>query len=116
MGLLSLLTMPITGPVKGFMFIIKQIHQYVEKELYDESRLQKKLLQLRMNYERGNIEEKEYKESEAKILNRIKIARKRQKEILKEAEGQMENLNKGQMSSLGGLQVKLREDEENEGE
>ncbi len=114
MGLLSLLAAPVTGPLKGFTFVIRQIQQYVEKELYDLSRLQEKLLKVRMNYERGLIDEDEYQETETRLLKLIREARQRQEALLEEAEEKMNNLGTGQQTQLGGLQVQMREEEDNE--
>lgn len=107
-SLLDLLLAPIIGPLKGFVFIIEQIHAYVQRELYDESRLQEKLIELRMNYERQLIDQEEYRTAEQELLARLREVRKRQEELLEEASEEMGRLER---ETYGGMQVEILGDD-----
>lgn len=90
MGLLTdVLLFPVMGPLKGFLFILNQLHKYAEKETYDITRLREKLLEARLQFERGKIGELEYKEQEEKIIILLREARERQEEMLSEAESML---------------------------
>jgi uncharacterized membrane protein len=58
-------------PFKGFIGIFKEIHKLVDKELNSKEELQKRLLELQMRLEMGEISEEEYKEQETEILDRM---------------------------------------------
>jgi hypothetical protein len=72
-SLLDLLFLPVSVPVKGFVFILEQLREIVDKELYDEDELRKRLLGLEMEYELGNVGEEEYRQLRSKIVGRMKL-------------------------------------------
>lgn len=45
---LKLLGAPITAPIAGFEFILRQLQELAERELYDEDRLREELLELHL--------------------------------------------------------------------
>ncbi len=72
-SLLDLVFFPVAVPVKGFVFLLEQIREMVDKELYDEDELRKKLLELEMEYELGSIGEEEYRQLRSKIAGRMRL-------------------------------------------
>jgi hypothetical protein len=58
-------------PFKGFTGIFKEIYKIVDQELNSKELLQKKLLELQMRLEMGEISEEEYEERETEILDRL---------------------------------------------
>ena len=57
MGLLgSIVTMPVAGPIKGMLWIVKTIAEHAERELYDEDNIRKDLLKLEQQYELGKMD------------------------------------------------------------
>ncbi|OPL09762.1 MAG: hypothetical protein AVO34_04920 [Firmicutes bacterium ML8_F2] len=84
-SLLDLVFFPVTVPVKGFVFLLEQLREIVDKELYDEDELRKRLLGLEMEYELGNVGEEEYRQLRSKIVGRMKFI----------AEARQENEQKG---------------------
>lgn len=79
-SLLDLVFFPVSLPVKGFVFILEQLREITDKELYDEDELRRRLLELEMEYELGNVGEEEYRQVRSKIVGRMKlIAEGRQK-------------------------------------
>ncbi len=73
--LLQLLTAPVSLPLAGFRFILSQIADLAEQELYDEARIKEELLLLQLRLEEGEIDEETYKEQEAEVLQRLRVAR-----------------------------------------
>ena len=60
----------LTLPLKGLWGIFETIKEMAEEEMNDTD-LQKKLLELQLLYELGEITEEEFNKSEAEILNRL---------------------------------------------
>ncbi|MEK9165746.1 MAG: gas vesicle protein GvpG [Patescibacteria group bacterium] len=58
-------------PARGFMALVKKIHELAEAELTDESKLKEQLLRLQMQYEFDQISEKEYQNGEDEIMARL---------------------------------------------
>lgn len=72
-------------PVKGFIGIFKRIAEMAEAELTDESKVREELIQLEVLYETDQVPEEEYKEKEARLLERLSMARE-EKEAREEEE------------------------------
>ncbi len=77
--LFKLLTAPISAPVAGFRFILEQLQDMAERELYSEERIREDLLLLQLRLEEGEITEAEYVPREAEILARLRAAREYRK-------------------------------------
>ncbi|MDP8969450.1 MAG: gas vesicle protein GvpG [Actinomycetota bacterium] len=78
MGLItSLLTLPVSGPVKGARWVIDQLIAAAEAELYDERRILEQLRLLADQVEAGQISEEEHRAAEAVLLERLAEARRR---------------------------------------
>jgi len=73
--LLQLLTAPISLPLAGFRFVLGQIQDLAERELYDEDRIRDDLLLLQLRLEEGEINEAQYQLEEASIMRRLRVAR-----------------------------------------
>jgi Gas vesicle protein G len=73
--LLQLLTAPISLPLAGFRFVLGQIQEMAERELYDEDLIRDDLLLLQLQLEEGEIDEASYQEREAEIMQRMRVAR-----------------------------------------
>jgi len=63
------------APAKGLLFVFKEIHKRAIAELYDESGIQKKLIELHMAYDLGEIEEQDYAELENQLIERLRLIR-----------------------------------------
>jgi hypothetical protein len=73
--LLQLLTAPISLPLAGFKFILGQVQDLAERELYDDDRIRDDLLLLQLRLEEGEVDEAQYQLEEAEIMRRLRIAR-----------------------------------------
>lgn len=71
--------MIVYGSLKLLKKIAEQVKDEADKELYDLPTIEKKLIQLQMQEELGEIPEDEYKEKEEQLLARYEKAK--QKEI-----------------------------------
>ena len=79
MGFLTtLLTLPVTGPVKGLAWIGQKISEQAGKELYDPEKVQGQLMELELRYDLGEISDEEYLKAERILLERLKVIRERQ--------------------------------------
>jgi hypothetical protein len=76
MGLLTnLLFFPITGPVAGIKWSLKQVVQVAEDELSDDTPVKQELMELQMQLEIGDITDEEYVEREAVLMRRLREVR-----------------------------------------
>ena len=76
MGLISgLLLFPITGPVHGLQFILEQIRNEAEAELFDEGRIQAELLNLNLLRDMGEISDEEYAAQEDALIEHLNMIR-----------------------------------------
>lgn len=72
MRLLSeILLSPVSGPVRAAGFVLNRIKDQVEAEYLDEGKVQAELLDLTLRYDRGEVNDDEYKEQEAAILQHL---------------------------------------------
>jgi hypothetical protein len=74
---LGLLTAPIGAPIAGFRFLLEQIRDMAERELYSEERIREDLLLLQLQLEEGEIGEDQYTARESEIIARLREARAR---------------------------------------
>jgi hypothetical protein len=79
LSLFDLLLLPITGPAKGLLFVLEQIRDTVDRELYNPEVLEQQLMEARMLYELGEMEVGDYERLEAQIVSRLtEIRRQRE--------------------------------------
>lgn len=74
---LTILTLPVSGPIGGVIWLAKQVLEQAEGELYDEDKIRGRLMELEMRYDAGEISEAEYDAEENELLERLRIARER---------------------------------------
>ncbi|MCK6258515.1 gas vesicle protein GvpG [Fictibacillus sp. WQ 8-8] len=77
------------SPMNLVIKVGEKVKEEVDRELYDISFIQQKLIQLQMMYELEEIPEEVYKEQEEVLLVRYEIAKQREME-------EWENLTKKQ--------------------
>ncbi|HMC54676.1 MAG TPA: gas vesicle protein GvpG [Gemmatimonadaceae bacterium] len=76
MGLLSnLLLFPISGPVAGIKWSLRQVAKVVDDELTDDSSVKQELLELQMQLEVGEVTDAEFVEREAVLMQRLRDVR-----------------------------------------
>lgn len=77
MGLLKLLTSPVTGPVRAGWWVFERVVAAAEAERYDEDRIIAHLRAATADLEAGRISEREHAEVEAELLERLRLGRAR---------------------------------------
>jgi len=75
-SLLDLLTLPVSGPIKGVLWVAKKVAEQAEKEFYDEDAVRGKLLELELRYDLGEISEEEYNTLEEVLMERLREIRR----------------------------------------
>ena len=79
MGLFTgLLTLPI-APLRGVAWVAEQVTAEAERELYDEDRIARELLQLELDEEDGRISKQERYLQEGELFMRLREARERRR-------------------------------------
>lgn len=73
MNLFDLLSYPITGPINGVIWVMKQLYDKAYTELYDPEKLKMELIQLRIQLERRLLSEEDYQERSKDIWERLNI-------------------------------------------
>jgi Gas vesicle protein G len=86
MVLLKLLSLPISLPVSGMKFVLQQVADLADQELYDPSVVHEQLLLLHVQLEDGDIDEDEYAEREAELMARLRDIRARNQQGPAEAD------------------------------
>jgi hypothetical protein len=86
MVLLKLLSLPISLPVSGMKFVLQQVADLADQELYDPSVVHEQLLLLHVQLEDGDIDEDEYAEREAELMARLRDIRGRNQQGPAEAD------------------------------
>ena len=66
----------VSGPINLVIKIGEKVKEEADKELYDLTTIQQKLIQLQMMYELGEIPEEAYKNTEEELLTRYEIAKR----------------------------------------
>jgi Gas vesicle protein G len=77
-GLFKELALLPLAPVRGTAWIAEQLAEEAERELYDENRIKRELLQLELDEEEGTLSAAERENKEAELLERLQIARERE--------------------------------------
>lgn len=75
----SLITLPL-APARGAAWVAQQVADEVDRELYDESRIRRELLQLELDHDDGLIEDEQRATEEDALLERLALANRRTRE------------------------------------
>jgi len=71
----SLITLPI-APVRGAAWVAQQVADEANRELYDESRIRRELLQLELDHDDGLIDDDRRTAEEDALLERLAQAKR----------------------------------------
>ena len=86
MGLLAdLLLLPIVGPARGMRFLLEQIKEQADTEMFDERPVREALFALSTMLDLGQITEEEYLVEEEVLLARLNEIRVYQEEMAQAA-------------------------------
>jgi hypothetical protein len=73
----SLLTVPVTGPLRGLLWLAEQLRDQAERELFDPDRIRQQLTELELQLDLGQISEEEYEAAETALLEQLRHLRER---------------------------------------
>ncbi len=73
--ILDLLTLPVTGPINGTIWIAEKLLEQAENEMYDEGKVRAKLMELETLLDLGDISEETYMAAEDELLQRLREIR-----------------------------------------
>ncbi len=80
MGLLKLLTFPVSGPIAGTRWVLQTILDEAERAYYDPTAIRQQMADLEDKHRAGLITEEELDRREEALLERLLEARERQLE------------------------------------
>jgi len=76
MGILfDLLSFPVTGPLKGLLWIAEKVKDQAEGETYNEDNIRGQLMELELHLDLGEITEDAYMAAEEELLARLRVIR-----------------------------------------
>ena len=75
MGLLKLLTFPVSGPVLGGKWVLQTILDQAERQHYDVAAIQQQMADLATQYQAGLVSDAEFDRREEALLERLLEAR-----------------------------------------
>ena len=81
----DILLFPLTGPVKGFRWIMKTIQQMADEELLNDQPWKERLIELQMMLEVGEISEEQYAQEEKQVFQALRDIRARREQMAREA-------------------------------
>lgn len=77
MGLLTtLLTLPVTGPVKTAWWIAEKLHEQALNTLNDPAEIKRALVRLEAQLDAGELTEEEFEALELELLTRLRDAKR----------------------------------------
>src|SRR5690606_30862462 len=76
--LLGLLTLPVSGPVRGTIWVAEQVQAAAERSWYDEGAVRRELAELDDRHEAGEIGDEEYEEAADALIDRLLAAAARE--------------------------------------
>jgi hypothetical protein len=75
----GLVTLPL-APVRGAAWVAEQVADEADRQLYDEEQIRREMMQLELDYDDGEIGDEERADMEDALLDRLAIARERERE------------------------------------
>ncbi len=75
--LTDLLALPLTGPLRMSMWLLRTIAERAEAELYDEGKIRNDLAALELRYDMGEINEEDFRQAEDDLMERLRESRRR---------------------------------------
>ncbi|TCO77905.1 gas vesicle protein GvpG [Marinisporobacter balticus] len=76
--------------LNSFIKVLEVIQEHIEKEYYDENKVKKELLRLRLKYEMEEIDVEEYTNREKQLIQRMMDIREYKKKLIEDEEDTFE--------------------------
>ena len=75
MGLFTVLTFPVSGPVTGARWLLQTLQNEAERQFYDEAAIRKEMEALEARLRAGQISDAEFDRREEALFERLLAAR-----------------------------------------
>jgi hypothetical protein len=75
MGLLKLLTFPVSGPALGGKWVLQTLLDEAERQYYDEAAIRQQMAALESDFQAGRLSDAEFDQREEALLERLLEAR-----------------------------------------
>jgi hypothetical protein len=75
MGLLKLLTFPVSGPMLGGKWVLRTILEQAEQQHYDVAAIRQQMAELAQQYQGGRVSDAEFDRREEALLQQLLDAR-----------------------------------------
>ena len=87
MGLLKLVTFPVSGPLTGTKWVLQTLLDQAERQYYDETAIRREMAELEARLRGGQISDREFDEREEALFERLLEAREyhRRKQVRAES-------------------------------
>jgi hypothetical protein len=72
----GLLTLPL-APARGVMWVLEQVVEEAERQMYDEQSIRRELLELELEFDEGKLDADERERREQELLDRLADSRLR---------------------------------------
>lgn len=69
--LLDMIAFPVAVPIKGFLFLLNEVRKMADRELNDVELLQKKLIEVQVLYEIGELDDLAYRTRWNELSSRL---------------------------------------------
>jgi hypothetical protein len=86
MGLFKEIVLLPLAPVRGTTKVAELLADEVDRQLYDEDNIKRELVQLELDYDKGEIGDAERERLERDLFDRLAVARMRAAEAIEGAE------------------------------
>jgi len=96
----DILLLPLTGPVAGFRWIMKQIQTMADEELMNDQPWKERLIELQMMLEVGEISEADYGREEAQVFQALRDIRARREAVARQMAA-----DRGELEDEGGIGI-----------
>ena len=89
MGLFTLVTFPVSGPVLGMKWVLQTLLDQAERQYYDENAIRREMAELEARLREGQISDQEFDRREEALFERLLEAReyRRRKQAEADAAG-----------------------------
>lgn len=71
----KLIALPVTAPISGLTWLAQKIAEAAVTEWLDPTRIERKLLRLEQQLDSGEIDEAQYEQQEAALLEELRLMR-----------------------------------------
>ncbi len=75
--LATLLSLPVSAPLRGAVWLVEKIAEQAERQYYDEDRVRAELMELELRHDLGEVDDETFEQAEEDLLVRLTEIRKR---------------------------------------